>query len=208
MSASLPSRLSLALLAAAAGCGETFVSVSTDGRIEVAVSTTGTDPDADGYIVLVDGGSARIVASGGSVLLDSLSQGRHRVLLGGLAENCRVDGSNPREVVVGADGRAEVSFDVRCQRPTRGGVTVEVRTAGSEADTDGYSLAVAGAPIREIGPSADETFTGLAPAVHLITLKDVDPPCVVTGGNPQPFTIVAGRTPRLHLEVVCGAGLP
>ena len=206
MPALLQPLVPLAVLALAAGCGETIIDISSDGRIEVAVSTSGTDPDTDGFSVTVDGGTARFVAPGGSVVLDSLSQGGHSVLLSGLAENCQVDGTNPRSVVVGPDGQADVSFDVRCARATTGGFTIQVSTSGVAADTDGYALAVAGADIRGIGSDASETFTGLAPGVHLVTLTDVDAPCAVTGGNPQPFTVVSGKTLLVQLAVVCGAG--
>jgi hypothetical protein len=97
-----------------------------------------------------------------------------------------------------------VAFVVRCARATTGGFTIQVATGGDSADTDGYALAVAGAEIRAIGPSASETFTGLAPGVHLVTLKDVDEPCTVTGGNPQPFTVLRGKTVLVRLAVVCG----
>jgi len=206
MSPRLPPLVPLTLLALAAGCGETFIDISSDGRIEVAVSTSGSDPDTDGFSVTVDGGTARFVAPGGSVVLDSLPQGSHSVLLGGLAENCRVEGSNPRSVVVGSDGRTAVSFTVRCARATTGGFTIQVTTTGEFADTDGYALAVAGADIRGIDPVASETFTGLTPGVHLVTLKDVDEPCAVVGGNPQPFTVIAGKTVLVRLAVACGAG--
>jgi hypothetical protein len=198
----------LAILAFAAGCDETLISVSSDGRIEVAVSTNGSDVDTDGFSVTVDGGTARFVAPGGSVILDSLSQGSHSVLLSGLAENCQVEGTNPRPVVVGPDGQADVSFDVRCARATTGGFTIQVGTSGVAPDTDGYALAVAGADIRGIGPGASETFTGLTPGAHLVTLKDVDEPCAVTGGNPQLFTVIAGKTVLVRLAVACGASLP
>jgi streptogramin lyase len=114
VSARLRFLVPVAIVALVAGCGETFISVSSDGRIEVFVSTTGTDPDGDGFSVIVDGGAARFVAPGGSVVLDHLSEGSHSVLLSGLSENCRVEGSNPRSVVVGPDGQADLSFDVRC----------------------------------------------------------------------------------------------
>jgi hypothetical protein len=205
MSSRLQSLVPLAFLTLAASCDETFISVSSDGRIEVAVSTNGSDLDSDGFSVTVDGGTARFVAPGGSVVLDSLSEGGHSVLLGGLAENCRVEGTNPRLVVVGRDGQVHVSFDVRCDRATTGGFTIQVTTTGAEADADGYSLAVAGADIRVISPNASETFTGLVPGVHLVTLKDLDEPCALTGGNPQPFTVVPGKTVQLRLAVVCGA---
>ena len=116
MSTRLHPLVPLAILAAALGCGETFISVSSDGRIEVAVSTNGSGLDSHGFSVTVDGGTARFVAPGGSVVLDGLSEGSHSVLLSGLAENCRVEGTNPRVVVVGPDGQAHVSFDVSCSR--------------------------------------------------------------------------------------------
>jgi hypothetical protein len=137
MATPLPALALLALLAVAAACGETLINISSDGRIEVAVSTSGSDPDTDGFSVTVDGGTARFVAPGGSVVLDSLPQGSHSVLLGGLAENCRVEGSNPRSVVVGSDGRATVSFDVMCARATTGGFTVQVATTGESPETGG-----------------------------------------------------------------------
>ncbi len=111
-------RLALAvpLLAAglAGGCGETMISISTDGRIEVAVNTTGSDVDTDGFSVSVDGGTARFVAAGGAVTLADLSPGSHSVLLTGLAENCRVDGTNPQPVTVVAGRTVLVPLMVNC----------------------------------------------------------------------------------------------
>lgn len=194
---------SLALLAAAAGCGDTVIDISSDGRIEVSVTTSGTDVDPDGFSVTVDGAMAQFVAPGATVTLSGLSQGTHSVQLAGLADNCLVDGANPQPVVVGADGTARVAFDVRCARATTGGFTILVATTGEFPDPDGYQLAVAGAGIRTIGVSASETFTGLTPGAHLVTLKDVEAGCAVVGGNPQPFTVVAGKTVQVRLTVGC-----
>jgi len=197
----------LAVFSTLVGCGDTLISVSTDGRIEISVTTTGLDVDADGFSVSVDGGTQQFVAPAGRVTLTGLSAGSHSVFLSGLAENCHVDGSNPRTVVVGGDGRAAVGFSVVCARATTGGFTILVATTGTPADPDGYVLAVAGAPFRPIGISASETFTGLVPGVHLVTLKDLATGCAVDGGNPQPFTVVAGKTVQVRLTVVCGEGV-
>jgi hypothetical protein len=196
----------VSLVSLAAGCGDTMISVSSDGRIDVAVSTTGTDVDDDGFTVNVDGGVQQFLPSGGQVTLSQLEPGSHSVRLSGLAPNCQVVGSNPRSVQVGADGRATVAFEVSCVRATTGGFRVIVVTAGEPADTDGYLLAVAGADeIRPIGPNATETFVGLAAGLHLVTLKDVDEGCALAGGNPQPFTVVPGKTVPIHLSVSCGS---
>ncbi|HUR93915.1 MAG TPA: hypothetical protein VMY76_05000 [Gemmatimonadales bacterium] len=197
---------SLAAMLVAAGCGETFISISSDGRLEIIVRTTGNDLDRDGFTISVDGGREFAVAGGSEVTLSDLDPGTHSVQLAGLADNCRVEGSNPRSVVVGADGTASVGFEVRCARATTGGFTIVVTTAGPHLDPDGYSLAVAGGEIRAIGFAAVETFTGLSPGAHLVTLKDVDGGCTVPAGNPRPFTVSAGLMVEVRLEVVCAGG--
>jgi hypothetical protein len=160
--------------------------------------------DIDGFSVSVDGGVQQFVAPGARVTLADLAPGSHSVLLSGLAENCRVVGTNPRAVVVGSDGNATVAFEVSCSRATTGGFTIVVGTAGEPADPDGYILAVAGGELRPIGTSAIETFVDLVPGVHLVTLKGVAEGCALAGGNPQPFTVVVGKTVQIRLTVNCG----
>lgn len=193
----------LALSAPVVGCDDTMVSISTDGQIEVAVHTSGLDTDAR-FSVSVDGGAAQSVDAGSTVTLTDLSAGSHSVLLSGLSGNCRVEGANPRTVVVGSDGTGSVAFQVSCALVTTGSLEVTVRTTGGQPDPDGYRLSVAGADTRDIGINAQETFEGLTPGIHLITLKDVDLPCVVVGSNPQPVTTVRGQNVAVQLAVSCG----
>jgi hypothetical protein len=200
----IPSALALILLMPLAGCDESRISVSTDGRIEIAVNTDGLDTDSDGFSVTVDGGTLQFLAADGTVTVNNLSEGSHSVQLSGLSDNCRVEGPNPRSVVVASDGVAQVSFEVRCSRATTGGFLVKVSTSGTSIDSDGYQLSVAGTGARNIGVNDSEVFSDLTPGAHLITLKDVDPPCSVVGGNPQPFTVVPGKTVTVQLTVACG----
>jgi hypothetical protein len=115
----LASVLALALLTPLAACDDTFVSISTDGLIQVSVNTSGLDTDTDGFSVSVDGGVEQFVDTGGAVTLVNLSSGSHSVRLSGLSENCRVEGPNPRSVVVHSDGAGRVAFQVRCAQATR-----------------------------------------------------------------------------------------
>jgi len=117
----IASALALVLLVPLAGCNETLISVSTDGRIEVAVNTSGLDTDTDGFSVSIDGATVQFVDAGGTVTVNNLSEGSHSVRLSGLAENCQVEGANPQTVVVKSDGVAQVSFQVRCSLVTLGG---------------------------------------------------------------------------------------
>jgi hypothetical protein len=99
------------------GCGDSFfLSVSTDGIIEVRVQTDGLAQT--GWRVRVDGGVERAVPAGGTVTLTSLRTGTHVVELSGVPAGCRVRGANPRQVLVNGDGPTPVSFETQC-----GGIT-------------------------------------------------------------------------------------
>jgi hypothetical protein len=201
----MDARLAFAALVFASGCGDTFISTDSDGRLEVVISSSGTGADEDGFSITVDGGTSVILAQGGRATLTGLSPGSHSVLLGGLAENCAVLGANPRTVAVGADGTAAVTFDIYCERATTGKLAIEVRTTGQPADTDGYLLVVGEGGVRPIASAASETFAGLPPGVHLVMLKNVAPGCALEGGNPQRAVVEIGKTAAIGLVVRCGS---
>jgi hypothetical protein len=185
------------------GCDSVLI-VDSDGNIEVAISTRGPDPDPDGYSLTVDGDQAYVLPAAGSLVLQ-LPQGNHSVQLGGLADNCSVDGANPRAVVVGGGGSVDVSFSVVCVRAATGGFRIVVSTSGPSPDPDGYQLFVAGAAnSRFIGTEATEIFERLTPGQHLITLKGLADGCSLTGGNPRLSTVIAGKTIQVRLSVACG----
>lgn len=102
----------LALAAMAGACETTFLSLTSNGDIQIFIHTDGREPD--GWRVRLDDGVEQAVPRGGSVMLADLREGTHLVELTGGPEGCRVLGSNPRRVLVGADGMATVAFDVVC----------------------------------------------------------------------------------------------
>lgn len=206
MRASLP--LALACAAVSLGCGGSTTGTSSDdGRIRITVSTTGAAPQSDEYLVTLDGSRPLAVAPNGSAVYDEVPEGAHIVHLFSLADNCAVSGStSPRSVQVFGGGQSEIGFTVVCGAPVTGGFRVVVTTVGSPLDDDGYQLSVAGSSLRAIGINAEERYEGLAPGLHLITLKDVADFCEVVGGNPQPYTVVPGKAVRVAIGVRCGDG--
>jgi hypothetical protein len=183
---------------------ESAFSVSSDGILHVLVTSSGSGSDSDGFILTVDGGVTRDISAGGNIALEGLSPGTHTVLLSGIASNCAVQGENPRSVEVGTDGGAAVSFTVTCQSVPADGFRIFVSTTGDAPDPDGYRLAVAGVPIRSIPIQAEETFVGLTPGGHLISLKDMAEGCVLQGGNPQLVEVRPGRMVEVRFDVLCG----
>ena len=198
----------LACAAASLGC-EGATDTASDGRIRIDVTTSGADPQAEEYLLTLDGARPLAVTPNGSSIYDAVPEGTHVVHLFALADNCAVSGStSPRSVQVRGGDIAEISFNVVCSAPITGGFRIVVSTAGTPTDEDGYQLSVAGAPLRTIAVNAEETYQGLDPGLHLVTLKDVADFCEVQGGNPQPYTVVPGKTVRVGIRVGCGGGAP
>jgi hypothetical protein len=171
----------------------------------VSVFTDGGGEDLAGYTVVLDGLKILVVETNGSVLFDDVAEGEHIVTLSSIPTRCALSrGANPVRVTVQDGGTAAASFNLLCDAGDTGGFRIVVTTAGGPLDEDGYQLSVAGAPLRVIGTSAVEEYGGLAPGIHLITLKDVVPHCRLQGGNPQPFTVVPGKSVQVNLRVNCG----
>ena len=201
-------RLAVAGAAALLGCGSsTTETPSSEGRIQVTVSTTGAPPQSDEYLVTMNGFPPLAVAPNGSAAYEGVPAGTYVIQLFSLADNCIVSGSpDHRSVDVEGGEIVQVTFAVLCSEPVSGGFRIAVSTVGTPADEDGYQLSVSGTPLRIIGLNAEERYEGLTPGAHFVTLKDVADFCQVVGGNPQRFTVVPGKAVRVSLLVRCGDG--
>ena len=189
------------------GCeSATEEETASDGRIQVSATTGGAAPQSAGYLVTLDGARPATIAPNGSTIYDSVPPGGHAVHLFPIADNCVVAAPNPRSVDVSGGDLKEISFSVACGPPITGGFRVLIITTGPETDEDGYQLSVAGTPLRPVAVNGTETYEGLEPGVHLVTLKDVADTCDVQGGNPQPYTVVVGKSVQIVIRVSCGEG--
>jgi hypothetical protein len=81
------------------------------GSIRVTVATSGGDQD-NSFTLSVDGGSAQALS--GSRTIQNVAAGAHTVLLGDIASNCTLAGSNPQSVTVVAGQMATIAFQVSC----------------------------------------------------------------------------------------------
>src|SRR5207245_9565283 len=73
------------------------------GTLTVNTGTTGSNPDADGYTVTVDGTTSQAIATNGSATF-TVPAGANPVALSGVASNCAVGGANPGPVPVPPGG--------------------------------------------------------------------------------------------------------
>jgi hypothetical protein len=98
------------------GCNEEIIVECIPEDIEITTSTTGVDLDADGYTLSVDDSlSHEIGVNDTRRLLLRDPVGDHSLELADVADNCTVQGDNPRSVnVPECLGPLEVMFEVAC----------------------------------------------------------------------------------------------
>src|SRR5205809_97173 len=206
---SMRTRLAVVALAAAlsTACGEGPL-VPTTGAIRIALTTTGADPDADGYAVTLDGTAPRTVGVNATLVLRDLGTGSHSVALAGLAANCTASGENPRGVTVRAGDTVQVAFAVVCVAVT-GTIEITAATSGIDIDPDGYTVQVDGSAARALAVGGTTRFEGLAAGSHTVTLTGAAANCPVAPDNPRAVSVTTGAvtrdTARTTFQVTCGA---
>ena len=89
--------------------------VITQGTLEVLVSTSGPDPDADGYTLTVDGTDSQNSEPADTLFFTGLDEGSHNVEMTDVASNCSVSGNNPRTITISAGDTTSTAFSVICQ---------------------------------------------------------------------------------------------
>ena len=172
------------------------------GDIQVNTTTTGSDPDPDGYQVAVDGGTPLSIGINGSRTFQDEVIGEHEVELSGVATNCAVQGDNPRTITVNQDQITQVNFSVDCSSTT-GQIEVTVTTTGDDLDPDGYTIDLDGTSSRSVATNGSTTFTGVAPGSHTLTLQNAASNCTVTSSNPVNTNVTAGSTSSVSFDVEC-----
>lgn len=199
--------VSLAMASAAVsgiGCGGEDVTAPSTGSIEITAVTGGVEPDADGYAVTIDAGTAMPLGPDVTIRRDGVAAGEHQVHLGGLASNCAVEGTNPRTIIVVAGETGIVSFAVTCTA-TSGTLEITTSTAGDSPDPDGYTVAVDNSLAQPIGINDALTVVSLTPGLHQVTLGGVAHNCSVEGDNPRSVTVTPGPIARAEFAIACPA---
>src|SRR5947208_3576566 len=169
------------------------------GTIAVVNTTTGSDPDPNGYEVWVDDSYSQSPGSNGVSYFNGLSQGDHKVSLIMVAANC----------LVTAGGMTSVTFSLSCAPigSGSGGLTVTTSTTGYNLDPDGYTVTIDGTNSQPIATNGNVTFTAPAGA-NPVALSGVAANCTVSVANPQTVPVSAGGAATTTFAVTCGAPPP
>jgi hypothetical protein len=193
----------LASLGILAACDD--VTRPQSGSVQVSAVTTGADPDADGYSVVIDGGSTRSLGANGSITLDGVPPGTRQVRLDGVATNCTTGDGVTRQVAVTAEQTTTVAFAISCVERV-GRIAVRVSTTGFEWPVGGYRLELDNAVRQQpIGTNDTTTLTGVGEGQHVVWLRGLPDNCKPGGANARMVTVAFGQTSTAGFDVGCVA---
>ena len=166
----------LFLVAALAACG-TEPTPPADGRIAVAVFTTGGDQPTADYTVTVTGDigvrKASFYLSGHHIWYD-LARGAYQVRLAGVPDNSSITGGAVRQTEVAGPAAVQVTFAVDCFET---GIAISVETEGLDPDPE-YRVKLNGLDVGYLDNGAGRV-SRLAPGSYRLELGDVDSNCAL-----------------------------
>ena len=182
------------------GCGTELVVPETSG-MSVVVQTSGESVDT-AFTLAIDPDTTTHALTAGVTSSFTVTEGTYTRHLLGVADNCTVQGENPRTVEVEAGELVTVTFQVGCT--ASGHVKVTVFTTGEDRD-DMYTLAF-DTDFRTvlIGPN-QFVVVSLPMATYSLALRDVASNCTVAGSNPVTVEVKAGAVAETGFSVSCVA---
>jgi hypothetical protein len=194
--------VSLVALLGACGSGNPAGPPAAAG-IAVSNLTSGDPVETDGYLVRLDGDQGHPLPVGGSVLLEGLEPGDHRLELAGVAAGCAVLGANPRDIHTQPALTTQSRFLVTCTIPGTGRVFITTYTYGEGAGD--YLIQADDAPGRRVGAKDTLTIRALPPGPVTLFLSGTEP-CSVIIPNPRTIQVRAGEAVRSLFKVNCISG--
>ena len=179
--------------AAAPSVSFSVVCGPTRGSLEVDTSTSGPEPDPDGFTIIIDGTNRGAIGANTTAQYVGLTAGLHAVTLEGVAPNCQAVGDHPLGVAVQPGETARVSFAVTCVATTGTlGVTISGLPGGAAA-----AVTITGPGSFSRAVTAATTLNGLAPGRYTVSAGNV-----ISGG--RTYTPSVGRP---AVDVVAGGSV-
>ena len=189
-------------------CGEALPPVT--GAVRIVVATAGTDVDPDGYRIYLGPGAGEslgTIASVGSLVVDGLRPGAHRITLNGIAANCAgpsLATTRSLNVTVIASDTIDASFDVSCAANV-GRIAVQVLSAGADPDPDGYLVSLdAAEPVAISSPGM--AYENVPVGAHTLSFSGAASNCSLLPAT-LPTDVRFGSTSNVQHTAFCVARL-
>jgi len=135
----------------------TAVFEATTGSVEVTTSTSGEKQDSDGYtFTIADKDSS--IGINETITIDGLEEGNYDAELSGIADNCSVEGENPRTVDVTAGETAKISFNINCSTTSSTGRIAFLSDRDGD-DFDIYTIKPNGDDLRQVTDNSASEYS-------------------------------------------------
>jgi Tol biopolymer transport system component/preprotein translocase subunit YajC len=175
------------------------------GTLRVVTTTTGGDPDPNGFVFTLDDAATQPIAINDTATLENLAEGSHTVALSGIAPNCSLESESPGTAALSAGVTTELAFAVSCSAST-GTIQVNVSTTGDAPDPDGYLIQVDGGALEQrAGVNTTLRFEAVAAGEHTVTLGDASSNCRMAEPGERLVTIPAGGSSEVGFLLDCVA---
>lgn len=172
----------------------------TTGDLQVSVTTTGPDPDPNGYLLLLGSLASISISTSFNQTLQFVPAGTYSISLSDVSANCSAGGAQSITITPGQT--STVSFAVTCTPVAI--VKVVSATTGTERDVDGFLMTVgSGAPQRV--PANGTVNLRATTGTSTWTLSDVQPNCALGGASSGSVTVAAGDTVTIDVSATCAA---
>jgi Tol biopolymer transport system component len=170
-----------------------------DSKLRVSVQTSGGDQDNDGYTLVVGSNVHRFVFTNTTADV-TIAAGTYTVALEHIADNCAVDGGNPRSVTLTPGQTVNVAFAVVCEAT---GILVTTRTSGSD-QPDRYQLTMNSFAAGWIAANDSVVIGRLSPGSKTVSLALVSSNCSVAEGDQVIVNVSARTVTPVRFDVACG----
>lgn len=167
------------------------------GDLRVVTTTTGPDPDDNGYIVTINGFDVASVAPTGSVTIPFINPGTYSIALGGVASNCSYPGAQSGTITAGA--LTTLNFAVTCVQSAT--IRLNATASGPDPDPDGVLLKV-GSGVTTRYP-VGTTYVRVPTGSQTWQLTDIQPNCTIPGATSGTLNLAAGDTVTIDATATC-----
>lgn len=183
------------------GCEESGTGPAGEGTIVVVVTTSGGDPDLDGYEIRVDDriGSPLAMIDEETYIVGA---GQHRFEFTGVAPNCTVSGESVRTITLAAGGNERLEFRVICRST---GFRVSSTSFGVDLDNGGYQITIDGETKGTVAANSQMLISRMAPGTYTVGVTGVAPNCTLDGPPTRTLTVTNAELTPAAFAFTCVA---
>lgn len=169
--------------------------------LKLVVSTTGVEPDSDGYSVTI-AGTTYPLANNDSLIIGPLQAGPVAVAIQGVASNCRLSDSTHQGVTLALNSQTRAVRAFECVNHLSS-VQVAIHVSGRNLDSDGFQVTLGNIPPFQQPVNSVATIPALPPGTESFAVSGLAANCALFDPVPAQINISPFSTNRIDINARC-----